>query len=141
MKPVDQMDTRLGFGDCFRACVASIFEFPIEEMPNFWDHTQDARVFWKMVNDWMRERLGMGCFPVKLTEEHEYMLKDVMCVALGKQRRSDEDHAVVWRNELIHDPHPSRDGIINHPDTYALFISIDPAPLRAITSMEMQQES
>ena len=45
MKKVYQAVFEEGLGDCFRACVAAIFEFPIEHMPNFWEQTQDPEEF------------------------------------------------------------------------------------------------
>jgi len=45
MKPAMQTIFDDVYGDCFGACVASIFEFPIEEMPNFWEQTQDVSEF------------------------------------------------------------------------------------------------
>ena len=126
MKPVDQTETRLTLGDCSRACIASIFEFPIKEMPNFWESTQDVSEFWKMTNEWMKKRFGMICFTVFVNDGHEYLLKDVLCIALGKQERNGEDHAVVWRNHLIHDPHPSKAGLLDVPDTFTLFVPVEP---------------
>ena len=41
MKPVDQTDWTPKTGDCFRACVASIFELPIESVPNFMEEGDD----------------------------------------------------------------------------------------------------
>lgn len=133
MKPVDQLVVgKLGLGDCFRACVASIFEFPIEEMPNYWDQTQDAHEFWMLVNEWTRKRLGVACITVSVAKEHAYIMDDVLCVAQGRQNRSDEEHAVVWKNGLIHDPHPARAGLINEPDTFTFFAPIDPQDTREV---------
>jgi hypothetical protein len=36
----------------------------------------------------------------------------------------DEDHAVVWLNGIIHDPHPLRVGIKGLPDTFTFFMPL-----------------
>jgi hypothetical protein len=126
MKPVNQLDLREGKGDCLRACVASIFEFPVEDMPNFWNHTQDVIEFWEMINEWTRKNLGMACFPIEVKKGHEFMLKDVICIAVDKRPGYNEEHAVVWCNKMIHDPHPVKIGIEKDPNRFILFIHLDP---------------
>ena len=125
MKPVDQIDFREETGDCLRACIASILEFSIEEMPNFWEATQDARDFWKMVELWLTEHKGFKLIAIEVKADHEYFLHGLLCIALGKSQRA-KDHAVVWRDGIIHDPHPTRMGIVGKPEYYALFIPADP---------------
>jgi hypothetical protein len=53
MKPV--MQTELGRrGNCFAACLASLFEVPLDEVPGF---VEDAS-WWYQATDWVRDRLG-----------------------------------------------------------------------------------
>jgi len=113
-------------GDCFRACVASILEFPIEEMPNFWEQTQDVSEFWKMNNGWLMENKGLRCLHFQLSPEDKHVVEDLLCVACAKSPRGDSDHAVVWQNGLLHDPHPSGAGLAEDPDTFTIFVPIDP---------------
>jgi hypothetical protein len=41
-------------------------------------------------------------------------------------RNSKIDHAVVWHDGIIHDPHPSNAGLAEVPDTFTLFLPLDP---------------
>jgi hypothetical protein len=120
MKPVYQKVMDRGLGDCFRACVASIFEFPIDWMPNFWERTQDAHEFWKMVNDWSDKKLGVKLITTTIGDGHEYLLKNLLCIAIGKTD-SDEEHCVVWKNKKIHDPFPGGNRSF-YPECFTLIV-------------------
>jgi len=126
MIPVQQTIFDDTYGDCFRACVASIFEFPIEEMPNFWEQTQDVSEFWKLNNEWLVKNKGVKCVSFQLSMDDMHVIEDLLCVACAKSPRGDMDHAVVWNNGLIHDPHPSNAGLAEEPDTFTIFIPTDP---------------
>ncbi len=106
MKPVDQIVFAKNTGDCVRACIASILEFPIDEMPNFWEHTQDTDTFWRLGNDWLSSNKGFRLVPISVNPGHEYLLKGMLCVAVGNTNRSTEEHAVVWMDGIAHDPNP-----------------------------------
>ena len=126
MKKVDQIVIGKNgntLGDCFRACLASIFEFDIKSMPNFWEETQDAKIYWKLTNEWLAENYDYKCIVVKISnDEMDVFVKDVLCIAIADSIRGAE-HAVVWYNEMIHDPHPDRSGILNKPECFTFLIS------------------
>ena len=123
MKPVDQIVFKEGLGDCVRACVASIFEFPIEEMPNFWEQTQDGATFWRLQNEWLSRERGFRLVPLALNPGYEYLLDGMLCIAVGNTVRSSEVHAVVWKDGLVHDPHPARTGLSGEPEIYVFLIA------------------
>lgn len=128
MKPVKQTIFDDTHGDCFRACVASIFEFPIEEMPNFWENTQDTKKFWKLNDKWMRENFGYRCISFEFQDDDIHLIDDILCVACAKSPRSNAvDHAVVWLNGILHDPHPSHSGLSEEPNTFTIFIPLNPS--------------
>lgn len=124
MKPVDMTNYQTGVGDCFRACVSSIFEFEITCMPNFWDETQESVEFWKKVNEWMQERLSYKAILIEVGNE-DFYIKDLLCIAIGTTDRGNEEHAVVWKNEMVHDPHPLRIGI-NKTTAFVIFAPLEP---------------
>ena len=126
MKLVDQIVFNDTLGDCFRACVASIFELPLESVPNFWEQTQEGKEFWELNDKWARENLGHVCIPFEFNDGDTELVKDILCIACAKSPRGKVDHAVVWKNGLIHDPHPSRDGLAETPNTFTLFIPLIP---------------
>lgn len=53
MKPVEQTIPGPPHGDCFRACVASILELPIEHLPN--PHHPEFH-WWDAWNEWLQDR-------------------------------------------------------------------------------------
>lgn len=86
-------------GDCMRTAVASLLELPTEAVPHF-----------VLFEDWFGafslwlEGRGLRIVPLAAP--------DRSCLALGMSPR-DVEHMVVWGPEgLLHDPHPSRGGIV-----------------------------
>ena len=126
MKPVYQTILDDTLGDCFRACAASIFEFAIEDMPNFWEQTQSSEEFWKLNNAWLSKNKGHRCISFQFEEKDKHLVNGILCIACAKSPRGDVDHAVVWRDGLLHDPHPSNAGLSEEPNTFTLFIPLDP---------------
>jgi len=111
-------------GNCLPACVASILEIPISEVPNVevfyhmegdtywaevmqtflsskgWEWSGDDRyqVFhpeFEMVNDVLKEDL-----------------KDTYYLAIGNSPRGIRHVCIYQNGVLAHDPHPSRDGLV-----------------------------
>jgi len=128
MKPVDQ--TRFNIeeplqgppGDCYAACLASIFEVDLADFPDeaeTWKpgmgHRESWRLYLPRVHEWLRER---GWVLIELESSHLFYgggKFDPYCIYSGPSpRKPDINHAVVGRGyrEIIHDPHPSRDGLL-----------------------------
>ena len=127
MKPTYQTIFDDELGDCFRACVASIFEFPIEDMPNFWEQTQDGSEFWKLTDDWISKNIGYRAISFEFKKKDIHLVDGILCVACAVSPRSnDVDHAVVWQDGVVHDPHPSNVGLAKKPNTFTLFIPLNP---------------
>ena len=125
MKPVDQTIFKKDLGDCARACIASIFDCPIEDVPNFWEQTQDADTFWRLNNEWLSEKKGFRLVPIAIETGSEHILGGVLCIAIGRTGRGSEDHAVVWRDGIVHDPNPSRTGLVGDPDVFVLIVPVN----------------
>jgi len=115
MKAVDQTvlagDLGPVKGDCFRACVASVLELPIEEVPHF---VQESEDWYEMFTEWLSKR-EMFAIEVKVSEPPASVVlpPDVPCIVSAHGPRGCM-HSVVGRYdggegiELDHDPHPSR---------------------------------
>jgi len=134
MKPVDQTKFGFGNGNCQAACIASILEIPIEDIPNFHgDDPTDAETYWKNVRKWCEDK-PFTIISIAFQEDHDpkEFLKDCWVIASGPSPRGTEEwhrHAVVWKNgKIVHDPHPSRAGL-KEIDTYDMFIIKDPKEL------------
>lgn len=123
MIPVDQ--TRLHGenvkGNCFRACIASVLELSIDEVPAFEDMT--------IPYEWIDR-----C--IEFLESHGYQYEgiysledlrdcngvDGYLVANGKSPRGDFKHSVIWKDgAIVHDPHPSRSGLDGGVTEFFLF--------------------
>lgn len=107
MKPVDQTnfyDPEKGTrGNCQQAAVASLLGLPLEEVPNFMEQPSG---FWQSFWEFIASR---GLEAIELSGLRHF---DCYHLAYGQSSRG-VSHAVVYANgKLVHDPHPSREGII-----------------------------
>jgi hypothetical protein len=128
------MQTKMGFedGNCFEACIASILEVSIEDIPDFHKGIapDDGPGYWERVHEWCKDK-PFGLISVTLQEGHDPLkfFHDTWVIASGPSPRRKEEwqlHAVVWRNgEIVHDPHPSQQGLKQITE-YAFFIWKNP---------------
>lgn len=126
MIPVDQ--TQFGEqGNCFAACVASILEIKLDEVPNFCAKPDG---WWLRFLRWMSDR-GWGVIVLDLVDSEgasaAAFLNRIQGYAWIGSGPADRGllHAVVYcGREMVHDPHPSRAGLQKLEE--ALFIT--PAP-------------
>lgn len=132
MKPIYQTIRDFKAGDCMRACVASIFEWPIENVPNFME--DGPSYYGRKLKKWC-DSIGITALEIRFDDkETERLIKDCYVVAIGKSPRSTEEnefqHGIVWHNgKMVHDPHPSGNGISGKPNQYTIFIIKNPAKL------------
>jgi len=141
MKPVMQKICNLQTGDCCRACVASIFELPLESVPNFMMGGNDH--FQTYLNRWCDQ---FGIVAINARFEDDFLLdtlKDCYMIAIGKGQRDeswekndpeykekykDFQHGVVWFNgKLVHDPYPGGTGLDGKPEFFMIFVIKDPS--------------
>jgi len=135
MIPVDMLHLDHGkpdaeYGDCMRACVASLFELPPEDVPHFC--SKDYVNTWvQCVNEWASKR---GYFFTQIETIPLWSLTrnlgDIYLMAGGKSPRGDWGHWVINKlsrdgSHLFHDPHPSRAGLVGEPEDYGVFIRLD----------------
>lgn len=102
MRPVDQTTYGPNNGNCFSACLASILEIPLEEIPLF----LGAR--WNGFLPWLAGRgLSASLYPSGVYVPPGYS------IAGGRSLRfAGRNHACVARDGVVvHDPHFSRDGL------------------------------
>ena len=132
MKKIDQAVCNSQNGDCFRACVASIFEF--DGIPNF---QQDGPDGWAKHLTKFSDRTGILFLDFNFENLPDcrasflHELKDTYIIASGPSPRDNtKQHAVIWRNgEIVHDPHPDKTGIEGEPNIFTLMIIKDPQKL------------
>ena len=120
MIPVMQkyLSSEKEYGDCWRACLASILECDIEKFPapkidENWNKYY-LKVF-KVLEELGYQWIG---YTVQHVGKEALDSKDTggYILAVGKSPRSKRkrwNHAVVWKNGIVHDPHPDKTGILD----------------------------
>jgi len=109
MQATDQTTFGEGLGNCFSACVASILELPIEDVPFF----GADELWWTRFSEWLEAR---NLYAVCL--KHRAGRAPVgYHILSGKSPRGEFMHSVVAKGEdIVHDPHPSRANIQDRVD-------------------------
>lgn len=128
MKPVDQIihNPPEQIGTCFRACIASVLEIDVDDIPHL-----EKMMYYKKAGYWKGKfykwayDLGYGVCEWELNFIHSFddypdaiaIPSDEILIASGRSPRHDSaNHSVVWKDgEILHDPHPSRDGLASDP--------------------------
>jgi hypothetical protein len=107
MIPVDQTQLHGGKtkGNCLRACLASILEIDIEAMPHF---EEKGEYWFTDLRRWMRKFNGktVHVFPGTFKPEG-------YCLAAGMSPRNIYHCVVCLDGEIVHDPHPSKSGLVS----------------------------
>lgn len=138
MKPIFQTDTSFKTGNCGEACVASILEIELSDIPMLHnpEDPQDGETYCRNLREFLN-KFGLSFIDISFNEGHDSkdFLKDCWVVASGKSPRGTEPHhkhAVVWRNgKIVHDPHPDGGGI-DEIETYGIFIKQVPVALSSV---------
>lgn len=120
MKPVIQTKFN-SEGNCFAACIASLLECDINEVP-FLGKEESWEDYELRLNDFLKQRYQLFMFAEYDIEycKHffEVDLKDTYYIVGGDAERG-YYHAVVYKNgHLAHDPHPSGVGLLNVQTVY-----------------------
>lgn len=123
MKKFDQEILENGIGDCFKACVATIFQRPMDEVPHFVRRSGDD--WFADFEKWLRDQYQMSALLVRLDDfEHGAVTSfpEGLFILSGVSPRSTQEddaeryHCVAMAGnesgwELFHDPFPSREGV------------------------------
>lgn len=138
MKPVDMIvkhDPANGsWGDCTRACVASIFELPAEEVPHFAQYGEEEPVdgvlpWITRLRQWLTPR-GFGMIFVEVQSKEQHWSGEAMAfhhMRAGKTRRGTFHDTVYFGDILAHDPqHEDRAGLLEdeYPICYTIFVKL-----------------
>lgn len=127
MRPVDQTIFTVPGGNCFAACVASVLELSLADVPNFCDNMNAA--WFTDFRAWLRPR-GLYAVSFKLAgkpgDPDAGWYPEGLHIAGGPSPRYEGVlHAVVARGSaIVHDPHPSRAGVPSFVDTI-LIVPLD----------------
>jgi hypothetical protein len=127
VKPIYQTVTDPGKGDCWRACIASILELEINQVPNFVGDTHESKEFshYDVCSKWLNDR-GLFMVDVPLTKVSDWfwavdcqMVKGAYAIAtVPSQKNKGGWHSVVvhWSGDknsttlrVVHDPRADND--------------------------------
>lgn len=147
MKKVTQTLLGSEVGNCFAACIASMFELTIDEVPNF---CADKEMWWRNLQAWLKP-MNLAFVELQMPEDKmpplPILSDGMLCLATGKGPRG-LMHAIVVRYgtdgtmhwlDTAHDPHPSREALV---ETRYLgwFIVLDPSkPIRCKALEEVEK--
>lgn len=126
MKPVDQ--TLFGDeGNCMQACIASVLELPLDDVPNFMALHRAGKSWTHTLRDWLAER-GLAYVEVQFNGFGTFsmMPQTYHLIGGGSPRGQEEGHCIVgFAGTMVFDPHPSRAGLATWDD-YGFFIHLFP---------------
>lgn len=132
------MQTAFGFGkgNCFTACVASILELPIEDVPDFC--LMGDTVWWEELEKWLFVR-GLApltfCFnhgkqvTAEGTKDFFYVVPRVPLILSGNNHSGVAHSVVLYDGDKIHNPNPNCSGLATYRDIIA-FVSLRPELLK-----------
>lgn len=122
MKPVMQTIMTKGMGNCFPACIASILELNLDDVPNFY-HEYGASGFEEACS-WMQKKYNLSIAYIRKFEKDAtiFSLGSAYLIGSGLSPRG-LCHSVVFQCltkdngdnkegfRMVHDPHPDGGGI------------------------------
>jgi len=120
------------YGDCMSACIRTVLQMDLDAFVNYGDKSiyDTYESAWKA----LFKALSLLGFVIR----YEALAGDTDCarfprvviMAGASPRNEGVKHAVVWNmdiDKLLHDPHPSRDGLASHTGFYYLMSHDDPS--------------
>lgn len=124
MKRVKQTTFGKPDGNCFEACVASILELSLDEVPRY---TEDDWL--ERINRWLRWQYSLQLIITQSDIIGFGMSPETYVIANGPNRRG-VGHSVVFRGDkMVHDPNPDNGGLMAVEDVL-VFVAVNPARMR-----------
>ena len=128
MVPVEQTVFGPRHGNCFAACLASILELPIDQVPDFIT-TFEGHTWLPMLLDWLNK---FGLSAVFLAYSSEVNAPSGYAILSAWNLRSNCKHAVVVKDgAIVWDPSPNRADGLGEPEHWMAFTVLDPSKLVA----------
>lgn len=116
MTPVMQNRFAAPHGNCHAACLASIFECSLEDVPEFGNGPDWQEKF----SEWCFERRGLKPLDISIESLENWTPPGFHLI--NGPTASDSWHSVVgFRGQIVHDPMPG--GLPITPFSFTLFIS------------------
>lgn len=111
-------------GNCYAACLASILELCLEDIPDFPNIYSEDEWFEKC-RQWCRARTGMDILKITFPNNNHGFFMPGYCIGVGKVEGF--YHAVICRNgKVVHDPFPGEPNMKTIEYAH-IFVVLDPA--------------
>lgn len=130
MKPVYQTKYGEGEGNCFQACLASIFELELEDVPDFCNvYPTKDNTWFNEYTKWLNGK-GYSVLTFSLLENSSISLNGPQlrgCILLvsGKNKNKVQ-HCTIYRDgECIHNPNKNCTGIV--PEYVDIIFPLNPS--------------
>jgi len=129
MIPVEQTILKPPLGNCYAACIASIFEVDLDDVPHCTEEEGTAGDSWIEYEARLnREFFNPRGFMSVIIDANAGWVPSTYAVLSAKSPRGDWEHAVVWNGkEIEYDPHPKRDMGVGEWKCWVVFLAINPS--------------
>ena len=122
MIPIEQTILTPPDGNCFAACVASILEVPLAEVPSV-----PEPAWWPALEAWLAPR-GLAVLHFAVRPEDIYRPPGYAILHADAPRDPEVKHAVVVRDgEIVWNPHPMRHLGVGAHRGFTVFVALDPS--------------
>lgn len=109
-------------GNCTQAAVASLLDIPLDSVPDFKKEAGNhAYMFWMLFEDFLLEK---GFWTIR--KDTDSYIPEGYYLASGPSPRGVSHMIVMKEGEMVHDPHPSKEGIKEIKSIWIL-IPVDPS--------------
>ncbi len=128
MKKVYQTKFGAEEGNCFQACVASVLEFALEEVPDFCTEFEGEKYYEQFVK-WLNE-CGFSAIPINVDADLDRPNYKGCYLVVGGKNKDNVMHSVIYKDGvLVHNPNKHCKGI--KPEIVDIIFPQNPAALIA----------
>lgn len=135
MRPVDKLvvhDPENGkYGDCMRACIASLMHLDTIEVPHFYENGPDDYYF--KINTFLKNN---NLKIIYTSHEGVIFYNDIYHLIFGKNPDGIPHACVAKNGKLVHDPNPSRAGLID-VDSFGFLVYYTDAECKNLNDYEI----
>lgn len=118
-------------GNCFQACVASIFELPLDEVPHFCSSQTDDSWFLQF-DSWCERNYNLQPILLKAPfTPNGTFFGEGYGLRCGHSPRGCLHSVVILDGNIVHDPYPESTGLVDHIDDI-FFVVRNPAKIERI---------
>ena len=122
-------------GNCFPACLASILEIGIDEIPNF----QEPQGEWYTLYKKWLNRYSLDLIALLNWDDQPKNCPEVYSIVSGKSPRGLQHATVYYGLEMVHDPHPDGGGVKGITE-WIYIVSKHPVKNRGVIKYQLNEK-